>query len=84
MGIVDSETFTIGNGVALRLPEEVAFAPNARVTIERRAMFSPCDSRRTQSRRMRGQLDSSSDCARSDPPMPSSAMNPSLVPSGRA
>lgn len=35
MGIVDSKTFKSGNSVAVRLPKEVAFAPDIRVTIER-------------------------------------------------
>ena len=36
MGIVDSKTFKSGNSVAVRLPKEVAFAPDIHVTIERR------------------------------------------------
>jgi len=35
MGIVDSKTFKSGNSIAVRLPKEVAFAPDIRVTIER-------------------------------------------------
>jgi antitoxin VapB len=35
MGLVDSKTFKSGNSVAVRLPKEVAFAPDIRVTIER-------------------------------------------------
>lgn len=35
MGIVDSKTFKSGNSVAVRLPKEIAFAPDTRVTIER-------------------------------------------------
>jgi antitoxin VapB len=35
MGVVDSKTFKSGNSVAVRLPKEVAFAPDTRVTIER-------------------------------------------------
>lgn len=35
MGIVDSKTFKSGNSIAVRLPKEVAFAPDTRVTIER-------------------------------------------------
>lgn len=35
MGIVDSKTFKSGNSVAVRLPKEVAFPPDTRVTIER-------------------------------------------------
>ncbi|MES2339142.1 MAG: AbrB/MazE/SpoVT family DNA-binding domain-containing protein [Pseudomonadota bacterium] len=35
MGIVDSKTFKSGNSVAVRLPKDVAFAPDIRVTIER-------------------------------------------------
>ena len=36
MGIVDSKTFKSGNSVAVRLPKEVAFAPDIPVTIERK------------------------------------------------
>jgi antitoxin VapB len=36
MGIVDSKTFKSGNSIAVRLPKEVAFAPDTRVTIERK------------------------------------------------
>lgn len=35
MDIVDSKTFKSGNSVAVRLPKEIAFAPDTRVTIER-------------------------------------------------
>jgi antitoxin VapB len=35
MGVVDSSTFKNGDTVAVRLPKEVAFAPDIRVTIER-------------------------------------------------
>lgn len=35
MGVVDSKTFKSGNSIAVRLPKEVAFAPDLRVTIER-------------------------------------------------
>jgi antitoxin VapB len=35
MGVVDSKTFKSGNSVAVRLPKEVAFAADIRVTIER-------------------------------------------------
>lgn len=35
MGIVDSKTFKSGNSVAVRLPKDIAFAPDIRVTIER-------------------------------------------------
>ena len=35
MGIVDSKTFKSGNSVAVRLPKEIAFAPDIAVTIER-------------------------------------------------
>ena len=35
MGIVGSKTFKSGNSVAVRLPREIAFAPDIRVTIER-------------------------------------------------
>ncbi len=35
MGIVDSKTFKSGNSIAVRLPREVAFAPDIAVTIER-------------------------------------------------
>ncbi len=35
MGIVDSKTFKSGNSIAVRLPKEIAFAPDIKVTIER-------------------------------------------------
>lgn len=35
MGIVDSKTFKSGDGVAVSLPDAIAFAPDTRVTIER-------------------------------------------------
>jgi len=35
MGIVDSKTFKSGNSIAVRLPKEIAFAADTRVTIER-------------------------------------------------
>lgn len=53
MGIVDSKTFKSGNSVAVRLPKEVAFAPDTRVTIERkgdvltiRPAFDPAEEKR--------------------------------------
>lgn len=53
MGIVDSKTFKSGNSVAVRLPKEIAFAPDTRVTIERngdaltiRPAVDPADERR--------------------------------------
>jgi virulence-associated protein VagC len=36
MGIVDSKTFKSGDSVAVQLPQEIAFAADIDVTIERR------------------------------------------------
>jgi antitoxin VapB len=60
MGIVDSRTFRSGNSTAVRLPKEVAFAPDTRVTIERngdvltiRLAVDPAE----EKRKLRGLID---------------------------
>lgn len=35
MGVIESKTFKSGNSVAVRLPKELGFAPNAAVMLER-------------------------------------------------
>ncbi len=53
MGVIESRTFRNGNSVALRLPKELGFGPDVKVTIERngdaltvRPLIDPAEEKR--------------------------------------